>query len=1490
MPIHDIEEHKNRTGLEIAVIGMAGRFPMAKNIDQLWENLEKGRECITFFNREELSEAGVDSRTLSNPDYVPAGINLEDKEYFDADFFGYTPTDALAMDPQMRILHECAWEALENAGYNPETYEGIIGFYVGASPSFYWEIITRLSGQTNTLGEFHTSLLSNRDYISTHISYQLNLKGPSFTLQTACSTSLVAIDLACRGLLTGQCTMAIAGGIKVSPGQNLGYIYREGMILSPDGHCYAFDQRAQGTIGGEGAGLVVLKTLEDAEADRDHIEAVIIGTAVNNDGKRKVGYTAPSIEGQTEVITAAHHMAGIEPGSIVYVETHGTGTPLGDPIEISALTEAFATEKKGFCAIGAIKTNLGHLDSAAGVAGFIKTVLVLKHKTIPPYKHFQQPNPKIDFSHSPFYINTGLIHLKQNNEPLRAGVSSFGIGGTNAHILLEEAPTENKELKTTTNEPDKKNLPHLLIWSGKTKNSLGKIRNNLVEYLEKNQDLDLNDVAYTLQVGRKSMEYREMLLAGNKEEAVTILKGKETGKRKRQSVHGIAGERRVIFMFAGLGAQYINMGLGLTNCQPVFKKELDDCLAILDGFYSYSLKDILFPVTRDKIAAMEELNRPGHIQPLLFSFEYALARMLISWGIEPDGMIGYSFGEYVAACLAGVFSLADALELVVKRGELIEQVTGGAMLSVPLLREELLLKLRGHEELSLAIDNGPSCIVAGPKRALERFEKELKTQKYMSMWVPGANAIHSRMMNGIGEEYEKLVARVQLNEPVIPYISNVTGTWTRGEEAIDPGYWRRHLVSTVEFKAGINELLNEAGAIFIEIGPGYDLGAMVKRSIEPGGEQKVLNLVRPGTREIDDWEYLLGKLGWMWLYGVRVDWQAFYGEEKRFRLALPTYPFTRKRFHLEAQVPLLSGFPAMTNRKTGEKEEVDDGGSSEEKELEGEYARPALSSEYVAPRTGVEIKLVGIWEELLGFKGIGSQDDFFELGGHSLRASVLALKIQQEFNVKMTLADIFKAPTIEGMAARMEEVEKETYTWMEAAEEREYYPVAPMQKQLYILDAIKGVGVAYNTPDAKTMKGLVDKNRLQKAFNELIKRHETLRTSFVMVKGEPVQRVHARVDFQLDYRDIADAVKSHRGLVQEITRDFIQPFDFSCAPLLRASLIKVAGDEYILLFDMHHMVSDGASMGILVRDVQAFYDNRGDDLPVLPIQYKDYVMWQRQGKGKALLEKYEAFWLEQFKPGFPVADIFTDYPRGGVQDFSGSSVVSRFDPDLSRAIHGLMRETGTTLYMVLLAAFSILISRYTGKEDVIIGSAVAGREHIEVQNLVGLFINTLPMRNFPGGEKEFKGFLEEVKQRTLAAYENQEYSFAGLLEKLNIERDISRNPLYVTELTVQNTEVTELAVAAVSFSSVPLETNKTQMDISFNVSEAGENIRGVLYYSTRLFKRETVEGMMSQLQYILELVTGQPGIRLGEIKIGRDMGVVSIGSAVHGDDEDDFGF
>ncbi|WP_066383182.1 type I polyketide synthase [Anabaena sp. CA = ATCC 33047] len=879
----------------IAIIGLSGRFPGAKNITEFWQNLCNGVEAISQFSDEELIAAGVDPSLLNNPNYIKAGSVLEDIDLFDAGFFGFNPKEAEMTDPQHRLFLECAWEALENAGYDAQRCESRIGVYAGASLNNYLSFKLNID-QIGSANSFQKLIGNDKDFLSTRVSYKLNLTGPSLTVQTACSTSLVATVLACQSLLNYQCDMALAGGASVRIPQKTGYLHQEGGILSSDGHCRAFDAKAKGTVIGNGVGVVLLKRLSDAIADGDHIYAVIKGSAINNDGSGKVGYTAPSVNGQAEAIAEAIALADVEPETITYIETHGTGTALGDPIEISALTNVFRaeTDKKAFCAIGSVKTNIGHLDAAAGVTGLIKTALSLQHKLIPPSLNFEQPNPEINFVNSPFYVNTKLTEWTETSTPRRAGVSSLGIGGTNAHVILEEAPEQVKSQKSKV-----KSAYQLLCLSAKTDSALETATQNLAQHLKQHPELDLTDVAYTLQVGRSVFNYRRFIVCQSIQEAINIL---ENPDNPQVLTHFEEPRQRAItFMFPGQGTQYVDMGKELYQTEPVFQEQVDNCCLILKPYLGLDLRAVIYPQETEKQAATEQLKQTSLAQPALFVIEYSLAQLWMSWGIYPQVMIGHSIGEYVAACLAGVMSLENALALVAVRGKLMQQMSTGAMLSVSASANEIKDLL--PKNLDLAASNAPAlCVVSGSYEAIDEFQQKLTALKIESRRLHTSHAFHSSMMEAMLQPFTAEVKKVKLNPPQIPFISNLTGTWITPEQATSSNYWAQHLRQTVNFSAGLSVLLQETASILLEVGPGRTLCTLVKQHTQQAAGQVVLPSLRHPQEEKSDVNFLLHTLGRLWLAGLAINWSGFYSHEQRYRIPLPTYPFERQRYWIEPEI------------------------------------------------------------------------------------------------------------------------------------------------------------------------------------------------------------------------------------------------------------------------------------------------------------------------------------------------------------------------------------------------------------------------------------------------------------------------------------------------------------------------------------------------------------------------------------------------------------
>ncbi|MDZ8137489.1 MAG: aminotransferase class III-fold pyridoxal phosphate-dependent enzyme [Nostoc sp. DedQUE04] len=964
----------------VAIIGMVGRFPGAGNVDEFWRNLCEGLESTTFFEDEEL-DPSIDPNLCKDPSYVKARGIIPGGETFDAAFFGINPLEAVVMDPQARVFLELVYEALENAGYESESFEGLIGLYAGCGQNTYFA--NHIAGRmeiVDRIGEFQTMLANEKDFLTTRAAYKLNLKGPAVSVNTACSTSLVAVIQACQALTSYQCDLALSGGVSMTTPQNSGYVAQEGSMLSGDGHCRPFDASAQGTMFNNGAGVVVLKRLEDALHDGDRIYAVIRGSGINNDGADKVSFTAPSVDGQAEAIAMAQAYANFHPETISYIEAHGTATPLGDPIEIEALTQAFRvhTDAKQFCAIGSLKSNVGHLVAAAGVAGLIKTALALHYKKIPPSLNFEAPNPKIDLANSPFYVNTKLAEWSEGETLRRAGVSSFGVGGTNAHIVLEEAPQIQS---SGFSRPQQ-----LLLLSAKTSQALEAATANLQQHLQYNAEINLADVAYTLQRGRKAFNYRRSIVCHDITDAIAALQSLDPNQVNTR--HTEIRNPAVVFMFPGQGSQYVNMGLNLYNHEPVFQEAVDECAEMLKPLLGKDLREIIYPAPSERETAAISLRQTCFTQPALFVIEYALAQLWQSWGVKPQAMIGHSIGEFVAACIAGVFTLEDALMLVATRGRLMWELPPGAMLSVRLPAKEVEPRLSA--ELAIAAINGPSlCVVSGPTEAIASLQKQLESEEVVCRHLHTSHAFHSPMMDSIIAPFAEVVGKVKLSPPQIPFVSTVTADWITAQQATDPMYWATHLRQTVRFAEGVQTLWQQPERLLLEVGPRITTTTLARQQAKDIKQQIAIPSLGDNAENEAEWTALLKAVGQLWLAGVSIDWSNFYQRETRQRIPLPTYPFERQRFWIDP--------PPHPNRAATPK-----------------LPNPQLLEKTQFMTTSPQQKLIPLLKEIIeetsGLE-IASVDDsitFLEMGLDSLSLTQVGLALKKKFQVKVTLRQLLE--------------------------------------------------------------------------------------------------------------------------------------------------------------------------------------------------------------------------------------------------------------------------------------------------------------------------------------------------------------------------------------------------------------------------------------------------------------------------------------------------
>ncbi|MCU0286989.1 MAG: SDR family oxidoreductase, partial [Acidobacteria bacterium] len=1645
-----------------AVIGMAGRFPGAENINRYWENVINGIESITFFTDEELAAEGVSPELLKDPAYVKGGGILKDKDRFDAAFFNYTPQEARIMDPQVRIFHECTWEAMEDAGYSPEDCDQPVGLYAGAPYNIAWEAKVKLFAGNDIMNGLETFQLVNSHFIPTRISYKLNLKGPAVFIQTACSTSLLSIHTACNALLAGDCTMALAGGVSLSVTKKGGYLYQESLILSPDGHCRAFDAGAGGTVGGEGAAVVLVKPLQHAIADHDHIYAVIKASATNNDGSRKVGFSAPSIDGQAEAIAAVYRKAGIPAESITYIETHGTGTTLGDPIELAALKQAFNTAKKGFCALGSVKSNVGHMDSASGAAGFIKAVLALKHRKIPPTLHFEIPNTQLDLIDSPFFVNTTLKSWDTGDYPLRAGVSSFGIGGTNAHIILEEYINE-REMPLSIKENSM--AIYLILISAKTPTALTKMKENLRDYLLINKDIPLACIAYTLQYGRKLFTHKWMALCSTIDEIITALASPGNAEIPNwQEYYEKETHYRVplpAYPFAVDGQPYWIDGdpFNIENPQQRSPgKETAKKQDIADWFYLPRWTQSTLPPLPPLPTLPQVKQIP--LRFLVFADNSPLVLQLIK------NLANYGTGQKVITVTAGkTFTQTGDSEFIInpqniddydslltnlnQRGMFPQRIVhcwnvaigdetlpGPGFYSLFYLTKAISRQNFGGGNIAVDIITANAQEVTGnetliPANALVLGPIKVIPQEYpyitcraidIEMPIPGnsreeilagylANELfanidtdiayrnHYRWIKnyepirieapveetlplrkqgvylitgGIGDigitlaQYliEHFRARVILTgiSPLPPRQewnqwlnshdqeerTSLKITKIRRLEAI--GDKRNVLFFTVDVgdKKAMAEVIAHAEETFGPIhGVIHAAGVVRDQSllcaVGETGENEWNRQFRPKvlgtlvlaelfqTKPLDfclltsSLSPILGGLGFAayaaanafmdafayqanranrakhpgstcWLSVNWADWgfrkeevgtelkQVMGASAKELIITPEEGVETFKRVLTLIHTPAPAAQAAISSGDLQNRIErwikldslhIRDSYKAQVPEDSGLkfQDRPRLSSPYAAPQSNIEHVIARAWQNQFGINSIGINDDFFELGGDSLKAISMISKIHKELNARVQLNDFFSRPTVKTLAQFITGTESSGFTSIQPTEKKEYYPLSPAQKRLYLLDRMGAVGLGYNLPLSVELLGNLDEKRLGNTFVSLIKRHETFRTSFHMIDDQPVQRIYDEVKFEIEYLATEDT-EDTEGTEKKI-KHFIRAFDLTQAPLLRVGLLKKEADRHLLLIDMHHIISDGVSHLILVKEFTALYENQ--TLPELHLQYKDYAEWQYSIPCRQAIKKQEGYWLHEWEGETPVLDIPFDYPRPVVQGFAGGAVDGEITALETMALNEMVRLQGATVFMGLLAAYAIFLAKISNGEDIPIGCPVAGRGHADMEQIIGMFVNTLALRNPVHPEQTFLQFLLEIKEKTLAAFENQDYPFEELVEKVVVERDMSRNPLFDVMFVLQNvsrpqdemslTNEPKSQAKDLRMTLLPKVITASQFDLVLEAIETGPTIRFFLEYCSQLFQRETIVRFVGYFKQVIASIIKNPLIKISDIEI-----------------------
>ncbi len=1315
----------------IAVVGMAGRFPGANNVSAFWDNLRQGKESITTLSEQELKAAGIGDEVLANPAYVRRAPIVDGVDEFDADFFGFPPQFARMLDPQHRLFLQCAWNAFEDAGCDPARFDGSIGVYGTSSPSGYLlhNLLSHRGhdaamGQGLNFEQFNLFLQNDKDFLATRVSHQFNLRGPSLTVQTACSSSLVAVHLACQSLLSGECDMALAGGVSLSIPHHVGYWNSPGSMVSAVGHCRPFDVRADGTVFGSGVAIVALKPLQAAIDAGDRIHAVIRGSAINNDGSAKMGYAAPNPAAQADVIAEAHAVSGIDSSTVSYVETHGTGTPLGDPIEVQGLRTAFAvsqTTRAAPCVLGSVKSNIGHLEVAAGVVGLIKTILCLNNKAIPATLHFTSPNPELRLDETPFTVQSAYGPWEWDGVR-RAGVSSFGVGGTNVHVVLEEAPVQAPPVPPHAVPAG----PQVLLLSAQTATALEESRTALAAALAGPDGPELADVAFTL-AGRRKHNLTMAAVVRDREQAATVLRASEhdnvfVGESSKNGEEAESVSDRIVFMFPGQGAQHVGMAQGLYDTEPVFAEHFDTCAAGFRDEMGPELNldlhaEIFGPPTGEAATDLERIDRS---QPALFTVEYALARLVETYGVRAGAYIGYSTGEYIAATLAGVFDLETAIKTVSLRARLMHESPPGAMVAVALGPDDIAEYLAPGVELSAVNDPG-NCVVAGPKDQIRAFSQRLNERGIPVRRVRATHAFHSSSMEPMLGEFQDFLSRQELRAPRTRLLSNLTGTWMSDEQVTDPASWARQISATVRFADELDVALTDPGRILVEVGPGGSLTGSAMRHPKWSSGHRAVRLMRHPIQNTDDRDTFLLALGQLWAAGVEVEWASLRGPKPRI-VSLPGYPFARQRHWVDPK-PIL-----WTDRHTET------------------HVLPVSSTNGASTHPDVvangqsqsEAALRQIWAQCLGVNSIDRNDNFFDLGGDSLISIGIATTAANA-GLDVTPQDLYKHPTLASLAAHVDA--EYAAGGLTKPPDAAAHPAVPPNVAHFLEHGMQEAG-RWRVPLILRLDATVGIEDVRCVLTAVANHHDALRLQLVNRAGTWEQHVAPTQDFSwLATRslpdDAASGSEAERAAVRNIAAEHIAGQDLSSAPLVATYIVGAdegsgGGPRYLAL-SLHEMVADTASREILVADIFTAFTQRlaGEDITLPPTT----TSWREWSMRSAALATHPAvldtrdFWLESSTNAtLRLADPDITQPP---QCNDLTTLSSTLTIEQTSEVDDARRALGWSIEEILLAALSRTIAETIGAGLVAVDLEGPGRSvlrpDVDLRRTIGRFTTIYPV-------------------------------------------------------------------------------------------------------------------------------------------------------------------
>lgn len=1451
-------------GNGIAIIGMAGRFPGAETLDGFWRNLRSGVESVSFFRDTDVQWLPIeDPPNVVDPAYVKARAILENSEWFDAAFFGMNPREAEIMDPQHRVFLECAWEALEHAGCVPETFPGSIGVFAGASINtyLYHNLLTN-HALVNAYGLFGTFTSNEKDFLPTRVAYKLNLRGPCINVQTACSTSLVAVCLACQNLQSRFCDVALAGGVSLTFPTHRGHHHVPGGIMSKDGHCRSFSADATGTVMGNGAGVVVLKRLDDAIAAGDQVLAVIKGIGLNNDGAVKIGFTAPSGEGQRHCIAMAHAMAGFDPETVGYIEAHGTGTPLGDPVEIDGLVRAFprGLAATPHCAIGSVKTNIGHLDVAAGIAGLMKTVLALEHEEIPPSLHFAEPNPHINFDETPFFVNRELRPWKRGRAPRRAGVSSFGIGGTNAHVAIEEAPVRTSSPPCRGRE--------LLVLSARTPSALEAATKRLANCLEQSPRLNLADVAFTLQVGRRAFEHRRAFVVRDRDDAVAVLRDQPAA---RVMAGRATGENPgVVFMFPGQGAQAPDMARACYESEPLFREIVDHGCRIASAALGLDLRAMLFPARgADLQSTSSQLAETRITQPALFLIEYALARLWMQWGIQPSAMIGHSIGEYVAACLAGTLSFDDALAVVLARGQLMQEQARGAMLAVRIPPSNAREFIGAAVDIA-AINTPTSIVVSGAFDEIATLEKRLNSRGISSRRLATSHAFHSALMEPALGSFRELLRRVELRPPQIPWVSNLSGTWITPEFATSPDYWSDHLRHTVRFADGVAELARSEYRLLLEVGPGSALTSFARQhpAANAAGIQTATCLAKT-VEEPNDTATVLQALGQLWVEGVIPEWlRGFHAGDRRQIVTLPTYPFERTRCWIEPGTEFGRSRPMLMKI-----------GSSEPARPEAREDNGASPVQRAA-QTETLSQVTDLFWTLSNLDLARSADrTFTELGFDSLLLAQASAMLAQRFNVSVPFRHLRdELCTLRKLADHLDQMTSPANgrrcpcAGPDAPPPgTRRIPATDAQREIWSVSTLGDTAsMAYIESALLELKGSVDLAALCRALHALAARHESLRTTFSPDGATQIVSDSGEIEFSFsDFSaDVVLLPNSESDATACIDRELSRPFDLVEGPLCRVVLVRAEAERYVVGLIVHHIICDGWSLGILMRELTELYSAEvaGRSAILRPAPSFSAYVERAKGMNSADVAAGAAYWAERFADNVPVVELPSDRPRPANRDYAGATATHPLPPDLALRVKQYCVEHDTTVFTAMLAAFAVLLHRLTGQDDVVIGIPAAVQALDGEPDLVGHFANLLPIRSQIHDGLRFAEHLSTIRHDVDDALEHWRYPFTRILQQLKVPRDARRVPLTSIVFNTHHLR-NELRWGDIATTPTLAPKHFVNFDLNFTVAVVGESISVGAYYSAELFDAATIERWLRHFEKLLESIVSPPDQEVSTLSV-----------------------